>query len=322
MSGEVHYLDCSDYPKWDSLVQASPQGAVSSLSWWLEALGSNTRVLGYFENGRLVAGIPLHRERMFGVTIYRKPKLTYPWGVIIEPLTGKTSSVTTRKMHILDNLAKSLARIKGSIIVSFHPSLENWLPFYWHGFCVSLGITHVIENLERIDHVRKELTSDARRLISKAIDRGIIVEPCGFQEGMNLFRQSYRKQHRRLPYSDDYFRRLYAAAKAHDAGECFVARDSEGQAHAANFAIWDRERAYGIASGTDLTPGNGSAGTLLMWHMIEFAADRTKSFDFCGTTMPSIEHFLRSFGARQESYPRVLKLSLLPRICWSALRMI
>src|SRR6267378_4420755 len=101
MSTEVRRLDRAEYAKWDALVQASPQGSVSCLSWWLDAVGQNIRVLGYFENGRLVAGVPLHLERMFGMTLYRKPKLTNPWGVVIEPLDGKRTTVVTREMEIL-----------------------------------------------------------------------------------------------------------------------------------------------------------------------------------------------------------------------------
>lgn len=315
--GEIRYLGPSEYDRWDDLVTASPQGSVSCLSWWLKAVGDNVRVLGYFENGRLVAGVPLHEERILAARVYRKPKLTYPWGVVMEPLVGKTASVARREMKLLENLAEHMAAIRGSIVMSFHNSLTNWLPFYWHGFTVSMGLSQVID-LDRIDRVKNELQNDARRLIAKASEAGLRVESCNASEALPLLRASYERQKMRLPYSADYFQKLAVASSDKGMGECFVARDSEGRGNAAVFVVWDDKCAYYVAGGGDPRLRNNGAGTLLVWHMIEFAASRTKRFDFGGSSVRAIEHFNRSFGAKQICYPRLMKLSLLPRLAMAA----
>jgi Acetyltransferase (GNAT) domain len=322
MSAEVRCLDRAEYAKWDALVQASPQGSVSCLSWWLDAVGQNIRVLGYFENGRLVAGVPLHLERMFGMTLYRKPKLTNPWGVVIEPLDGKRTTVVTREMEALEVLAKHLNAIRGSIVMSFHPSLQNWLPFSWHGFNVSVGATHVIEDLDSLDRVRRGFMYDVRRQIAKAIDTGIRVEPCNADEALKLFRATYHRQGQQLPYSGEYFRRLYLAAKSHNAGECFLARDGQGRAHAAAFVVWDKRRAHYVAAGGDPELRSSGAGVVLVWHVLQFAAQHVGLFDFNGSAVRPIEQFVRSFGGRQTYYPRVMRWSLLPRVGLAALRRI
>src|SRR5512133_1127229 len=85
----LRYLLPEEYPRWDELVEASPQGTVLCRSWWLKAASSDIRVLGYFNGGHLVAGIPLHFERRFGVRICRMPKLVHTWGVVMEPPVGK-----------------------------------------------------------------------------------------------------------------------------------------------------------------------------------------------------------------------------------------
>jgi GNAT superfamily N-acetyltransferase len=319
MGEEVRYLDRSEYPLWDALVEASPQGSVSCLSWWLDAISQKIRVLAYFENGRLIGGVPLHPERMFGLTLFRKPKLTIPWGVVIEPLVGKGTTVVTRQIQILDAIATYLADIKGSIVMSFHPNLQNWLPFRWHGFSVSVGATHLIENLDCVDTVRDGFARNTRRWIAKATDMGMTVEPCSPDEALKLFACSYERQGQRLPYSDDYFGRLYAAAKIHNAGECLAARDRQGQVHAAGFLIWDKRTAYYVASGGDPALRASGAGQLLVWHVLQFAAERAAVFDFGGSSIRSIEEFMRSFGAKQTFYPRVAKFPLLPRLGLAAL---
>ena len=63
----LHYLGVNEYAKWDALVAVSPQGSLFSKSWWLEAIGGEIRILGYYESGRLIAGIPLYFERRMGV---------------------------------------------------------------------------------------------------------------------------------------------------------------------------------------------------------------------------------------------------------------
>ena len=319
MGEEVRYLDRSEYPRWDALVEASPQGSVSCLSWWLDAVSHNTRVLGYFENGRLVAGVPLRRERVLTFSIYRKPKLTHPWGVIVEPLTGKRTTVVTREMRILEALARPLASVKGSVVMSFHPNLQNWLPFLWHGFKVGIGTTYLIENLDCVDKLRDDCMYDVRRRIAKAADSGITVKLCSADEALSLFRRTYHRQGQRLPYSKDYFSGLHAAAKARSAGECFLASDGQGRPHAAAFMAWDTRRAEYVAAGSDPSLRASGAGVLLVWHLLQYAAERVRVFDFNGSSVRPIEQFVRSFGSKQTFYPRVMRFSLLPRIGLAAL---
>src|ERR1700736_3891814 len=110
MRQEVRYLLPDEYPQWDCLVADSPCGSVFSYSWWLQALPGDTSVLGYFENGQLVAGIPVHHQRRFSLSLCTLPHLTSTWGVVMEERTGtKTGNVPSREMEILRVFASHLA---------------------------------------------------------------------------------------------------------------------------------------------------------------------------------------------------------------------
>jgi hypothetical protein len=104
----LRYIKEDEFPAWDALVEASPQGSLFCLSWWLKAIGEDIGVLGYFDKKRLVAGIPLYFDEWFGVKPCAMPKLTQTWGVVIEPLIGKPVNRASREMHILKLFAQEL----------------------------------------------------------------------------------------------------------------------------------------------------------------------------------------------------------------------
>src|ERR1700732_1209677 len=63
----LRYLNAAEYSDWDRLVEVSHQGSIFCRSWWLKAVEDQVCVLGYFEKDRLVAGIPLHFEKILGM---------------------------------------------------------------------------------------------------------------------------------------------------------------------------------------------------------------------------------------------------------------
>jgi hypothetical protein len=77
-------------------------------------------ILGCFENGRLVAGILLYFERRMGFGVCTIPSFATYWGVVIEPLKGKATTVLSREEHILRSLAAVLAKKN----IFFNPSTQ------------------------------------------------------------------------------------------------------------------------------------------------------------------------------------------------------
>jgi hypothetical protein len=310
MKNLLRNLDPCEYAEWDALVRASSQGSVSCYSWWIRATGPGARVLGFFENGRLVGGVPLYRSRLFGVPIYKRPSLTYPWGPVLEPLVGKHTTIVTRENAILKSLAAHLAEQSQSMVLSFHPTLQNWLPFQWLGFSHTVGVTHVLDLRSDLDGVFKAFGENARRSVKRAQGAGITIEPCTAEAAFELFACTQKRRGAAVSYSREYLRNLHAAALAQDAGQCFVARDLQRRALVAAFVAWDEKSAYYVAGGSDPKLRGSGAGTLLIWYLIQFCAERARAFDFAGSHIESIEEFFRKFSATKVFYPRVMKLSL------------
>jgi hypothetical protein len=303
----LRYLTPGEYPLWDALVGVSLQGNVLCRSWWLNALRADVRVLGYFAENRLVAGIPLYFERRLGLTVCRMPKLVHTWGVIMEPIEGKNVTVASREIEILTAFAKELANQR-FFIQSFHPTLLNWLPFYWNGFRQMTYFGYVFENLTNLDKIWEQMDGSVRQNIRKAEKKGITVVPCSSTLVSATAEKTFKHQHKSLPYSREYLNQIYSAAKENGAGECFAAIDKEGRTHAATFLVWDRKRAYNLASGSDPELRSSGAESFLLWHLFGVTADRAEAFDFAGSVVQRIERFERGFGATLVPYNRILRL--------------
>lgn len=309
----LRYLTPEEYPLWDDLLDASPQGSVFCRSWWLKATDTDVRVLGCFEKGRLVAGIPLYVRKRFGIKLCVMPNLTQTWGVVVEPLQVKTASAASREMEILRIFARNLAQHR-FFFQAFHPNLQNWLPFYWNGFKQTSRCTYVLDDLSDVGRIWKEMSGKVRGDIRKAEKADVKLTPCDADLVFEAVAKTFGRQQMKIPYSGEYLRRLYQAAKAHDSGECFAAQDGAGRVHAAAFLIWDRKRSYYLVGGGDPQLRNSGATSLLIWHMIQFSAKRTAVFDFEGSVVESIERLFRKFGAKQVHYNYIIRLPALVRI--------
>lgn len=309
----VSLLADSELTAWDALVEASPQSSVFTRSWWLRAACDKPRVLGYFQDGRLIAGIPLHYQWRFGQRICCMPGLTQTFGPAIAPQPGKSVTVESRETEILNAFAERLARER-VFIQAFHPECRNWLPFYWAGFTQTTHYTYVFDDLSSMDRIWDGLDKDRRANIRKARREGIRIVECGPEEVYASSAASFQRQGQRCSYALDYLSRLVRAAQENHAGICLAARDGRGRLHAAVFFVWDRCHGYQLAGGHDTALGSSGANVLLVWSLIEFAASRTSVFDFEGSMRRQIETSFRSFGAKRIPYNRIIKMPRWMRI--------
>lgn len=315
-AGSLRYLEPADYPAWDALVDISPQGSPYSRTWWLRALGGEVRLLGYFRDGRLRAGIPLYFEKRLGVSLCTMPKLTQTLGPVLPPPPPKSAAAASEEMEILTAFATELAK-QNIFFQAFHRSLQNWSPFFWNGFTQSCRAIQVVD-VRTPEKLWDNLAKIARYHIRRAQDAGIVVRPCSPETVWQAEEKTFQRQNMRVPHSIEYISRLCRSAEEHQAGQCFAAVDAQERVHAAVFLVWDRKSAIGIASGVDPDLRKSGAMSLLMWHSIQFASQRSELFDFGGSMLQPIEQFQRSFGTRQVPYMWIMKFPLWLKLYLSA----
>jgi GNAT acetyltransferase-like protein len=234
------------------------------------------------------------------------PKLTQLLGVVLEPASAQSKSVLSRQMQILGVFARHLS--KESIFwQGFHPSLQNWLPFYWNGFRQTSRVTYVLDDLHSLGAIWTGMHNNIRCEIKKAQKHGLVISSCDAECIFEAVAKTFCRQQLQMPYDRQYFSCLFDAAIRNNTGGGFAARDRQGRVHAAAFLVWDRKTAYYLAGGADPALRASGATSLLVWNLIEFAACRSLRFDFEGSVIQSVERFFRSFGARQIPYNEIRK---------------
>ena len=302
---EIRYLRPDELGLWDEFVNASPQGSLFTRSWWLHAVGDDTRVLAYFKTGRIIAGIPLHFEKRWGLRFCRMPQLTPIWGLLLPPLTGKKAKIASEEDQILGTMAKALKK-ETFFSQTFHSEFNNWLPFSWEGYGQRTRYTYRL-SVQELDQVWQEMAQNVRKQINSAKRIGITVVPCGPEQVSKLEQETFRRQGLRMPHTSEYLNRLYSAAKERDSGECLAAVDPAGNVHSAAFFVWDAQTTSALALGNSIEFRNSGAASLIHWHMIQCAAERSKTYDFCGSNIEGIERFIRSFGGSRVPYYQITR---------------
>lgn len=313
----LRYLRSDEYPIWDALVADSDQGSVFCRSWWLNAVEGEVKVLGLFEDGVLCAGMPLYFTRRAGLKVCIMPKLTQTWGVLLLKTAGNQSALLSREMRILQEFANRV-RTYTFFFQGFHPSLQNWLPFYWNGFRQTSRFTYVIEGISDLRRVWDNMKPELRTKIRKAEKQGLSVTPGDPENVLDAMRKSFSRQALSSPVSRAHLVRVANAASENGAGICLSAVDSAGRVHAATFVAWDQHRAYYVAGGVDPEGRISGAGPLLLWRSICFAAERSRAFDFMGSMLEPVCRYNSTFGAMQVPYSQVYKFPLAARIYLSA----
>src|SRR5262249_9694214 len=147
--------------------------------------------------------------------------------------------------------------------------------------------------------VRADFQEHVRRGIRKAQAAVEVRDDFPLEELIRLDRRTYARQGVRPAVSADVIRRLDAACAARGARRILGAVDAEGRTHAALYVVWDDQTFYALLNAREPELQAFGANTLLYWQAISLAAQVSRAFDFEGSMIEPIEHFVRGFGGRQ-----------------------
>lgn len=305
----LRFLTTNEFSTWDALVDASSQGSVFCRRWWLEATCGNPTVLGLFEKERLVAGMPLYFVRRFGLRFCTMPKLTQAWGVVMSPRSEGRCTTASREMDLLRPFADYVSRFP-LFDQRFHHTVQNFLPFFWKGFVETSRLSQEIEDITQSDAVWAAMAGNVRQNVRKAEKNGLFVVEGSENDLWDIEAKTFGRQHKNVSYSKQYLTRLLGAAITHNQGCCLAVRDGAGRIHAAGFFVWDSRQAHYLVCGSDQQVRTNGASSLLLWHILQYLAGRTRSFNFGGSMLEGVERFNRNFGSHRVVYPWVMKFPL------------
>ncbi|MBL4900937.1 MAG: GNAT family N-acetyltransferase [Colwellia sp.] len=278
--------------------------------WWLDAAcGDNWDACVVENKEGVCAAMPYTiQKRKFGLTYVGQPDLTQHLGPWISPSSAKYAKRIGREKDLMDELIGQLPPFS-NYSQCWHYSSSNWLPFFWNGFNQTTYYTYVLEDLCDLDGVYAGFQENVRREIRKAKNRFKLEVYCDLplDEFLDLNEKTFNRQGKGLPYTRDYVKRIISAAQKRNQSRWFIAKDSQGRAHAGVLIVWDKNSAYYLMGGGDPDLRNSGATSLCMWEAIKFSGSITKKFDFEGSMIQSIERYFRGFGAKQKTYFGVTK---------------
>ncbi|MBN1461632.1 MAG: hypothetical protein JXA57_19040 [Armatimonadetes bacterium] len=305
---ELSYFVASpneDLSDWDEFVSRSPQGALFCKSWWLRAaFPDHFEVLVAKRSGTIVAGIPLPYSVSGRRKRFIRPPMTTTMGILLGDPRSSTGTYEKRlsdEMNLLSGLVAAIPNNAG-FRVAFHPTFQNWLPFYWQGYRQTTAYTYVLDNINDIDAVISGMDHSKRKNLQKAkkilsVDRSMSAESFYRHHKMTL-----QKEGKVISYDPDYLSRIALAARAHANIQLLAAVEPSGAIHSAIVVLYDRVSAYYILSSIDPDYRNSGSATLLLIDAMRIASDATNRFDFEGSMIQGVERSFRKFGARQTPF--------------------
>jgi hypothetical protein len=287
------------------------QGKITSLfnqPWWLEATGSWEVSLGW-RNDQVVGAMPFGTRRQWGIPAIQMPAFTHHLRIWMDkPPDIAEQKWLAREKQILDSVIDGLPAYGFFSLVFDEKSFDHWLPFHWKGFRQEMRYTFVVERADP-ETVDSHLNRNLKRNLREAEEEIVISREVDARTFYSLCRNTYSKQHLKMPYTQEIFERLDAAITLHGAGIKLGAINNHGAFVAVSYLVWDADTAYYLMAGDNEEGRQKGASIVLCREALQIAFEERKvaTFDFCGSMIEGITDMRRQFGARAVPLMKIFK---------------
>lgn len=282
---------------------------IFSKGWYLDALvgADNWDLVTVKRNEKIVAALPYWKRKKAGFTMIDVPPLVKfmgPW--ISYPEGQKPSTKIAWEKEILFELVELLPSVS-KYKQQFYYTFTNWLPFFWKDYKQTTKYSYIIQDTSDLEVVFANFAENIRRAIRKAEKQVEVEDTTEIQRMAVLNDKTFKRQGKSAPYSFDVVEQMHAIVQSHSKGKLYIAKDEQGNDHAAAYFIWDENSVYYILGGADEQFRSSGAVSLLLWKGIQLANELQLNFDFEGSMIPEIERFFRAFGGDLVQYMEISK---------------
>jgi hypothetical protein len=298
--------------KYQNFCQEEFNIPIFSQPFWLDAVcgEENWDAILYEKRGVIIASMPYYIRKRYGISYITQPKFTQtlgPWIKYPKDMTyGKKLSFEKEVMNALIEQLEKLSVV--FFQQSFNFKITNWLPFYWKGYSQTTNYTYRIEDISDVEKSFEHFHGSIKNNIRKSLKQGLTISfDLPAKDFYKLHKNSLQKKGKLLSFSFDLFSRIYETVYKNNCGRVIYATDQENNLHCAKLFIYDRNSAYYLISILDPDYRKSMSQTLLIYEALKYFSDKTKSFDFEGSMIESVEASNMKFGAVQTPYFRITK---------------
>jgi Acetyltransferase (GNAT) domain len=278
-------------------------------AWFLDAVcGAENwgACVDITQNGQINGVLPYFITKKWGFKIITQPTLTGYMGLWIRYETQWNAHQKNSQERVV--LKKLIAQLPSVYFFSqaYPPFFQNWLPFQWVGFGITVRMTHLLLSIQDIDRVYLDFKDSVRRKIKKAALTINVEITDDVALVYNIYAEIMRIKGRGMSYNQAFLANIHTKIKDNHAGQLYKAVDTEGVVHAAIYIIWDRETAYYWLGGSSVAHRESGALTLLVWEIMKDLGKRgIQNFDFTGSDLENLESFFSAFNTEKRTYFKV-----------------
>ena len=279
--------------------------------WWLDAVCSQGEwqvALSQDGTGNVLGVLPWYSTRYFGLRICRMPPLTPylgPWLSYPEPQKQERRHAFEKKVM------KDLIAQLPSVLFQMHhchPSLSNWLPFYWQGFRQTTRYTFVLEDIWLARSRCLQVSTVACAMRSEKGEKKFqFRESEDPIEVFDLVTKSFKRRGLGPPVSRSFFQNLDQVVSEYGQRIILIATDKDAQPVAGTYLVLDSDTAYCLLIGAAGDRPEVGAVPALLWQAIQACAGTVRRFDFEGSMMQGVAHLFSGFGAKLTPYFQLRK---------------
>lgn len=273
---------------------------------WLDTVcGDKWDVAIYEVDGKIVAALPYHIKKKYGITAHINPKLTPyqgPWYIIPDKIT-KVESRQSWIKKVLKDLINQIPKVS-YVNLSCTTDIKDIQPFIWAKYRQRTRYTYHVHPTEEAE-IKAQLSSKTRSAIKSATQKLSFSTSDDLDTFISLVEASFRTKDMPLLMGEDVYRAIATTLMPLERCEISLAYQ-DNKAIAGIMTVSDAHKVYYIASGKIKNANSGAVAALLFDAMCK-TARQGKIFDFEGSDMSNLESFFRSFGGIITPYHQIYR---------------
>jgi hypothetical protein len=301
---KVRPLVESEYPAWEALVGASPDGSPYSLPAYLDVLctagGGTFSVLGAFRGDVLVGGMALYLRQGRGGRWAGPRLLLYYHSPVLQRGDSKYPSIrTSRDLETLGALADAIEALGlDAATLKFRHTVTDARPFLERGWTVRPSYSYIV-SLANLEAQRGLVEQNLRRLVDRCDRDGLVMaEDDDFPAFHALHVRTLDRKDARPYLPPDAFRRYWEGVRRAGLGRLYHVRLPDGRAIASQLVIaGSHPLAHTVSAASDPEFLRLGANAFLRWKAFEalrqagYAAN-----DLTDAALNRVTHFKAQFG--------------------------